>query len=153
MAVFCFSGLYRLDRLHFIVCFNVCPFLASQDAIVAVGTGVGDSREAFILAGYSSILRPVFLPGGSPTNCPLAVLKNYFIASFSFELNITSVCGVVPLSFGLVASFCLDRVLGIKRFRVFRVFLLPNFCYNSIRRSPLCINRRLQKVRNGRISF
>lgn len=61
------------------------------------GTGVGDSSEAFILAGYSAASL-VLLPGGSPTNCSLAVLKNYFIASFSFELNITSVCGVLPLS-------------------------------------------------------
>lgn len=96
MAVFCFSGLYRLDRLHFIVCFNVARFwLRWQDAIVA---GVGDSSEAFILAGYSAASL-VLVPGGSPTNCSLAVLKNYFIASFSFELNITSVCGVLLLSF------------------------------------------------------
>lgn len=114
-------------------------------------SGVGDSeREAFILAGYSAASL-VLLPGGSPTNCSLAVLKNYFIASFSFELNITSVCGVVLLSCRFLLPS--DRVLGIKRFRVCRVFLLPNFCYNSIRRSPLCINRRVQKVRNGHISF
>lgn len=152
MAVFCFSGLYRLDRLHFIVCFNVARFWLRRTQLLQScrGTGAGDSSEAFILAGYSAASL-VLLPGGSPTNCSLAVLKNYFIASFSFELNITSVCGVVPLSCRFLLPS--DRVLGIKRFRVCRVFLLPNFCYNSIRRSPLCINRRVQKVRNGHISF
>lgn len=45
MAMFCFSGLYRLDRLHFIVCFNVARFCVLHDAIVALRDGTGSWRQ------------------------------------------------------------------------------------------------------------
>jgi len=63
MPHFYFSGLYRLDRLHFIVCFNVgltgrkslkrCPELELEMMALEWKLKMGPG-EAFILAGFAA---------------------------------------------------------------------------------------------------
>lgn len=147
-ATFLFSGLYRLDRLHFIVCFNVfssfifCPLRLPgnrrrvhearmpQDEIVS--SRRPPAHSYFIFTFYSD--------AGSATKYifPLkSVQKNYFIASLdfpsldSFKVNITSVLPAHTMAHcpGFLSEH--QKILSVS---------LPNFCFNFVSIFFFCYN-------------